>query len=101
MLTNVPKTQAQARRKGLMLGSLAVAILLICAIAVIYVSHLNRRTFAQYQTLINERDDLETEWGQLLLEESALAAYARIEAMATQRLAMRVPKASEIVMVRE
>ena len=76
-------------------------LVLISAMAVIYVSHINRRTFGDYQLLISIRDDLETEWGQLLLEESALASYARIESIATKGLGMRAPKAADIVMVQQ
>ncbi len=77
------------------------ALVLASAIAVIYVSHINRRAFGEYQLLINTRDKLETEWGQLLLEESALASYARIERIATKSLGMRVPKTAEIIMVHQ
>jgi len=76
-------------------------LVLISAMAVIYVSHINRRTFGDYQLLMNMRDELETEWGQLLLEESALASYARIESIATKDLDMRAPKAADIVMVQQ
>lgn len=76
-----------------------VALVLGSAIAVIYVSHLNRRLFNEYQTLVQDRDRMEVEWGQLLLEQSALAAHARIERIAIKRLGMRAPKLNEIVMV--
>lgn len=78
---------------------LLIALVLGSAIAVIYVSHLNRRLFNEYQMLVQDRDRMEVEWGQLLLEQSALAAHARIERIAIKRLGMRAPKLNEIVMV--
>lgn len=74
-------------------------LVLISAISVIYVSHKNRLLFSEYQAYIDLRDDMEVEWGQLLLEQSALASHARVEQLATNKLNMLVPDASEIVMV--
>ena len=95
-------SQAEARAhnwRTVVLQLLSLLLVLVAAVAVIYVSHMNRRTFAEYQMLLNTRDDLETEWGQLLLEESALASYSRIESIATKGLGMRAPKAADIIMV--
>lgn len=87
--------------RRLLLPMLMVVLVLASAIAVIYVTHINRRAFGEYQLLLNARDELETEWGQLLLEQSALASYARVERIATKRLGMRVPKSTDIIMVQQ
>ena len=78
---------------------LLLVLVLGSAISVVYVSHLNRRLFNEYQMMLQVRDKLEVEWGQLLLEQSALAAHARIEKIALSRIGMRAPGAQEIIMV--
>ena len=76
-----------------------LCLMLISAIAVIYATHLNRHSFSQYQAALQLRDQLDIEWGQLLLEQSALASHARVEQLARERLAMKDPNASQIVLV--
>lgn len=78
---------------------LLISVVLSSAIAVIYVSHLNRRLFNEYQMMLQVRDRMDVEWGQLLLEQSAFAAHARIEKIALNRIGMRAPSAQEIIMV--
>lgn len=85
--------------KRLLLTVALVFLMLASALAVIYVSHLNRHAFSQYQLALKERDRLDIEWGQLLLEQSALAQHARVEQIARERLAMKVPSAGEIILV--
>ena len=87
--------------KRAMLPALLTLLVLASAIEVVYVSHMNRRDFGKYQQLLAKRDELQTEWGQLLLEQNALAAYARVEHIATKRLNMRVPKGDDIIMVQQ
>lgn len=85
--------------KRLLLTVALICLMLVSALAVIYVSHLNRLAFSQYQVALKERDQLDIEWGQLLLEQSALAQHARVERIARERLAMKPPAASEIILV--
>jgi cell division protein FtsL len=56
--------------------------------------------FNQHQNLIATWDELQVEWGQLVLEESAWAANSRIEQIAGKRLAMLVPEPGMIEIVR-
>jgi len=76
-----------------------LCLLLMSAVGVVYVSHLNRHVFSQFQAALQERDRLDIEWGQLLLEQSAQAQHARVEQIARKRLAMKAPDASEIILV--
>ena len=45
------------------------------------------------------RDNLEIEWGQLQLEQSAWSTHAFVERVASQRLKMATPPATEIQVV--
>lgn len=77
--------------------ALLLAAVLLSAIAVIDARHENRVLFAQLQQLRQQRDALNAEWSQLLLEQSTWSTHARIEQMATQKLDMKVPEHVEIV----
>ncbi|KAA0014261.1 cell division protein FtsL [Billgrantia pellis] len=82
---------------------LIVGLVLACllsAIAVIATSHQTRAQYARLQQLERERDQLQTEWGQLLLEESAWSSPARIERLAVERLEMRLPEVDEVEVIR-
>lgn len=73
---------------------------LVSAIAVISASHQTRTQYVRLQQLERERDQLQTEWGQLLLEESAWSSPARIERLAVERLEMRLPDVDEVEVIR-
>lgn len=77
---------------------LAIAVLAI-AILVVALRHQSRVLFAQLQTLRAERDALNTEWGQLLLEEGTWSEHRRIEQIARTQLDMRIPGRDRIVVV--
>ncbi|MCC5883572.1 MAG: cell division protein FtsL [Halomonas sp.] len=73
---------------------------LISAMVVVGTSHQTRTQYARLQQLERERDQLQTEWGQLLLEESAWSSPARIERLAVERLEMRLPHVNEVEVIR-
>lgn len=78
-------------------------LLLLClgsATAVIATSHLTRDQYARLQQLEREQQQLQTEWGQLLLEEGAWSSPARIERLAGERLEMRLPAIDEVEVIR-
>ena len=78
---------------------LAVAVL-ACALSVIDLRHRNRLLFVELQTLTQERDALNTEWGQLLLEQGAWSEQRRVEETARARLGMALPAGDQVVVVR-
>src|SRR6187455_1005220 len=57
----------------------------------IYTRHRSRELFVELERLRSQRDGLETEWGQLQLEQSAWSAHAFVERVATTRLQMMSP----------
>jgi cell division protein FtsL len=82
-----------------------VALLLIAvagsAIGVVYTKYVSRKLFVELQGLRAERDVIDIEWNRLQLELGAWANHARIEQAAREQLGMRVPRADEIVVVRQ
>ena len=89
------------RSQGPLMAALVVLTLVSSAIAVTYSVHKSRQYLHDLQKLQTERDRLETEWGQLLLEQHAWGAYGRIGRLATEQLQMRNPAPAEIIMVRQ
>ncbi len=79
---------------------LLVLAVVLSALAVIYNAYSYRALFHEQQVLQQRSDDLQVEWGQLLLEQSALASHSRIEKVVTEKLQMYVPSPDEIVVVR-
>lgn len=67
----------------------ALACVLFTALALVYCAHKSRQMFASLEALHREENRLQIEWRQLLVERSALAAHARVETIARQRLDMR------------
>jgi cell division protein FtsL len=84
-------------RKQLALLTVAVVA---CALMVIDLRHRNRLLFAELQTVTHERDELNIEWGQLLLEQGAWSEQRRVEDTARVRLGMALPSAEQTVVVR-
>lgn len=76
--------------------ALILAGCMLCAVAVVELRHESRTLYAQLQKLQQERDELNVEWGQLLLEEGAWSQQRRIEAVAQAQLGMELPNARQI-----
>ncbi|TCK03000.1 cell division protein FtsL [Marinobacterium mangrovicola] len=83
-------------------GTLFLAVLLVIASAmlVIYSAYEYRRLFNQHQVLSSQGEDLQVEWGQLLLEESAWSSNNRVETLADKKLQMTTPERDNIEIVR-
>lgn len=79
---------------------LLVAADLASAIAVIDAKHESRQLQDELQQLRAVQDQINTEWAQLQLEESAWAGQGRMEQIARDKLGMREPQAYTIVQAR-
>jgi cell division protein FtsL len=82
---------------------IAVPILWLAALAsaagAIYCEHRARELFIQLETLNARRDNLQIEWGQLQLEQSAWSSHAFVERVASTRLHMAMPPPQSIEVV--
>ncbi|HEY5718489.1 MAG TPA: cell division protein FtsL [Motiliproteus sp.] len=85
---------------ALPLAVVLALMVVMSALAVINSAYHHRQRFNEFQQQLQARDRLQVEWGQLLLEQSALAAHSRIERAVTQKLDMYVPAPDEIVVVK-
>lgn len=69
-------------------------LLLASSVAVVWSKQQARNQFVALQRLQKERDQLDTEWGQLRLEQSTWMTYGRIEKISHDELHMSVPDLS-------
>ena len=72
---------------------------LASAAGAIYCEHRSRALFIQLEALNGRRDNLQIEWGQLQLEQSAWSSHAFVERVASTRLHMAMPAPQSIVVV--
>jgi cell division protein FtsL len=75
---------------------LLVATVTASALAVIYSKHLTRALYADLQSVERVRDEINVEYGRLLLEQSTLATHSRIDRIARSRLGMAPPSPGEV-----
>jgi len=83
--------------RSLIIASLALVV--ISAIAVVYVRHQHRLSYVALLQAQQSRDDLNIEWGQLLLEQSTWAIQNRVETEANRKLGMVIPEPSRIEVI--
>ena len=69
------------------------------AAGAIYSKHRARELFVTLERLNNQRDNLEVEWGQLQLEQSAWSTHAFVERVASTKLHMAMPPPKDIELV--
>lgn len=70
------------------------------ALAVILSAHHNRQQNIALEQLMMEKDELDVEWRNLVLEQRALTEHNRIEAMVQKELDMYRPSGKDEVVVR-
>lgn len=74
-------------------------LVLVSAVGVIWAKQQSRNQFVELQKLQKQRDQLDTEWGQLRLEQSTWVTYGRIEAVARNDLHMVIPEPKDVHLV--
>jgi len=78
---------------------LLLLVVVVTALTVIGMRHESRLAFAQLQSLYSQRDELDIEWGKLLLEQGAWSQHQRVEDMAQKNLGMALPASKEVVVL--
>jgi len=72
----------------------------ISAFTVIYYTHINRQATSELEILLSERDALDIEWRNLLLEQNSLAEHSEIESKAQKLLQMKRPTADTEIIIK-
>jgi cell division protein FtsL len=83
---------------GFSIAVLWVAVLASSAGAV-YCTFRARQLFIELEQLSAQRDNLDIQWGQLQLEQSAWSTHAFVESVAGKKLHMSMPAPKDIVIV--
>lgn len=97
--------QVQEERKQIGPKSWVFLVFLLAATTasstgVIYTTYKSRHLLNELQQLERQRNTLQVEWGQLLLEQSSLVSQGRIENMAITELGMKIPAMDNMVVVK-
>ncbi len=80
--------------------TLVVALALFASsLGVVFSTHQARRLFVELQGLQKVRDEMNTQWGRLQLEQSTWATHGRIEKIANNKLDMVIPPPGAVVIV--
>jgi cell division protein FtsL len=80
--------------------ALLLLVVVVSAVSVVFSKHQARKLFIELQSLENERDAMDVEWGQLQLEQSTLTTQGQVEVAARDRLGMVVLSADNMVIVK-
>ncbi len=83
-----------------MIPFLLILAVILSAIGVVYSKHVHRQLFFDLQSLQEERDQLEIEWGQLQLEQGVHSSHSEVERIARNKLDMVPPSASSVVFIK-
>ena len=78
---------------------LLLAANVISGIGVVQARHQHRQLFVELTRLVDERDELNIDFGRLQLEQATWAEANRVDQVARARLGMKFPEAGEIVVV--
>ncbi|PKH22718.1 cell division protein FtsL [Enterobacterales bacterium CwR94] len=80
---------------------LTIAVM-VSAVLVVTTAHRTRLLTAEREQLVLERDALDIEWRNLILEENALGDHSRVERTATEKLQLQhVDPAQENIVVQQ
>ncbi|ALZ75883.1 cell division protein FtsL [Rheinheimera sp. F8] len=71
------------------------------ALAVIELTHMNRQLTISQDKLFQQRDALDMEWRNLLVEQRALSEHSRVEELAKKQLLMVRPLGQQDIVVDE
>ena len=90
---SIKTTKVQCAAQALML------MILLSAIAVVYVTNQTRNAYHELQRSQNHQHELNIQYGQLELEKGTWGTQARIERVAETKLHMQVPSVRSVIVV--
>jgi cell division protein FtsL len=78
------------------LNLLLLVVAIACALGLVTSQHKARKSFVALQQEKDRAQQMDVEWGQLQLEQGALAMPARVEKIAIGQLQMQRPQSNQI-----
>lgn len=79
---------------------LLMIVVLLSGLAVIYLADINRRMSITVENAMSVQNQLHTEYGKLLLEQSTWSSQARVQSLAAEKLQMQAPANNQVVIVK-
>ena len=77
-----------------------LALVLVSGMSVVHATFKNRYALHELQQLRSEHNQLDVQWGQLLIEQSTFGLEGRIGRKAEEELGMKLPDWSGVIMVK-
>ena len=84
---------------GRVMTAVMALLLFASSLGVVFSTHQARLLFVELQGLQKLRDEMNTQWGRLQLEQSTWATHGRIEKIANNKLDMVIPPPGAVVIV--
>ena len=86
-------------RMKLLIYTILTTLVLISAFMVVYQVYLYRHDFREFNTHMRDREDINAEWGRLLIEQQTFGATAQIGTRAVTQLRMYSPPTTQTVVI--
>ncbi len=78
----------------------AAGLAFASAVELVVYRHESRKLFVELQDLRETKQDLDREWGQLLLEQATWGTHIRVGKVASEKLEMIAPRTRQVVELR-
>lgn len=83
------------------INGLLLVVLVVCALGVVSAQQQSRKLFVALEAEQSHESALNTEWNQLLLEQSTWSNHGRIEQIARARLGLENPVAGQVMVLED
>ncbi|WP_293268931.1 cell division protein FtsL [Neptunomonas sp.] len=98
-VTALPILSIEAVARPVFIVAVLVVLIVFSSLAVTYAAFQYRLLFNKQQVFVQQWDEFQVEWGQLLLEQSTLGTNNRVEQVARKQLKMMTPQPDMIEIV--
>ncbi|WP_180088907.1 cell division protein FtsL [Acinetobacter sp. YH12219] len=95
----IEKNSGQSQSKKIITYGILLLLVFVSAIMVVFQVFEYRQDYRQLSTYMRERDDLNAEWGRLLIEQQTFGATAQIGTRAVTQLRMYSPPIAQTVVI--
>ena len=95
----IEKNSDQSQSKKIITYGILLLLVFVSAIMVVFQVFEYRQDYRQLSTYMRERDDLNAEWGRLLIEQQTFGATAQIGTRAVTQLRMYSPPIVQTVVI--
>ena len=95
----IEKNSDQSQSKKIITYGILLLLVFVSAIMVVFQVFEYRQDYRQLSTYMRERDDLNAEWGRLLIEQQTFGATAQIGTRAVTQLRMYSPPIAQTVVI--